>query len=55
MAIHWILRFKNKVTLTDIIAQVVAIVYAVCGMVGIVHAIGENVILETEYKVVELM
>ena len=55
MGINWILRFKNKVTLTAIIAQVVAIVYAGCGMVGIVPASGENVILDTAYMVVELL
>ena len=55
MGINWILRFKNKVTLTAIIAQVVAIVYAICGMVGVVPAIGENVILDTAYMIVELL
>ena len=55
MGINWILRFKNKATLTAIIAQVVAIVYAICDMAGIVPAIGENAILDTAYMVVELL
>ena len=46
MNINWALRFKNKVTLTAVVVQVTAIVYAVLGMAGIVPKIGENVILD---------
>ena len=45
MNINWALRFKNKVTLTAVVVQVIAIVYAILGMAGIVPKIGENVIL----------
>lgn len=54
MGINWALRFKNKVTLTAIVVQVVAIVYAICGMAGITPAIGENAILDVAYMVIEL-
>lgn len=55
MNINWALRFKNKVTLTSIVVQVIAIVYAVLGMAGIVPKIGENVILDVAYMIIELL
>lgn len=55
MNINWALRFKNKVTLTAVVVQVIAIVYAVLGMTGIVPKIGENVILDIAYMLIELL
>lgn len=55
MNINWALRFKNKVTLTAVVVQVIAIVYAVLGMTGIVPKIGENVILDVAYMLIELL
>ena len=55
MNINWALRFKNKVTLTAVVVQVIAIVYAVLGMAGIVPKIGENVILDVAYMFIELL
>ena len=55
MNINWALRFKNKVTLTAIVVQVIAIVYAVLGMAGIAPKIGENVILDVVYMIIELL
>lgn len=55
MNINWALRFKNKVTLTAVVVQVIAIVYAVLGMSGIVPKIGENVILDVAYMLIELL
>ena len=54
MNINWKLRFQNKVTLTAVVVQVVALVYAILGMCGIVPAIGENQILDTCYMIIEL-
>lgn len=53
--INWKLRFKNKVILTALIAQLVAIVYAILGMAGIVPAVGENAVLSLAYMVVEAL
>ena len=39
MNINLALRFKNKVTLTAVVVQIIAIVYAVLGMAGIVPKI----------------
>ena len=55
MNINWALRFKNKVTLTAVVVQVIAIVYAILGMAGIVPTIGENVILDIAYMLIELL
>lgn len=55
MNINWALRFKNKVTLTAVVVQVTSIVYAVLGMAGIVPKIGENVILDVAYMIIELL
>lgn len=55
MGINWALRFKNKVTLTALVVQIVAIVYAICSMAGITPAIGENAILDVAYMVIELL
>lgn len=55
MNINWALRFKNKVTLTAVVVQVIAIVYAILGMTGIVPKIGENVILDIAYMLIELL
>lgn len=52
--INWSLRFQNKVTLTALILQVIAIVYAVLGMFNVVPAIGEDVITNIAHMVIEL-
>lgn len=53
--INWKLRFKNKVILTALIAQLVAIVYTVLGMAGIVPAVEENAVLSLAYMVIETL
>lgn len=55
MNINWALRFKNKVTLTAVVVQIVAIVYATLGMAGIVPQIGENAVLDFAYMLIELL
>lgn len=55
MGINWALRFQNKVTLTALVVQVVAIVYAVLGMAGIVPSLGESAVLDLAYMVIELL
>ncbi len=55
MGINWKLRFQNKVTCTAIVVQVIALVYAILGMCGIVPAIGENQILDVCYMFIELL
>lgn len=53
--INWSLRFQNKVTLTALVLQVIAIVYAILGMFNVVPAIGEDVITNIAYMIIELL
>lgn len=53
--INWSLRFQNKVTLTALVLQVIAIVYAILGMCNVVPAIGEDVITNIAYMIIELL
>lgn len=52
--INWSLRFQNKVTLTALVLQVIAIVYAILGMLNVVPAIGEDVVTNLAYMIIEL-
>lgn len=52
--INWSLRFQNKVTLTALVLQVIAIVYAILGMLNVVPAIGEDTITNLAYMIIEL-
>ena len=51
MELNWKLRFKNKATLTALVATIVAVVYKCLTMFGIVPPVSENEIME----VVELV
>lgn len=55
MNINWKLRFQNKTTLTAIVLQFIALVYAILGMAGVVPAIGEDVIVNICYMAIELL
>lgn len=54
MNINWSLRFKNKITLTAVVVQIIAIVYASLGVFGIAPRIGESVVLDLAYMLIEL-
>ena len=53
--INWKLRLQNKTTLTAIILAAVALVYQVLGMMGIVPAISESLVIETVGMVINLL
>ena len=55
MQINWKLRFKNKVTLTAIVVQLIAIVYAALSMANFAPKIGEDAILSFVYMIIELL
>lgn len=55
MKINWRLRFKNKATLTALIAAAVAFVYQFLGIVGIVPAISQNDITQLIGIVINLL
>ena len=52
--INWKLRFQNRVTLTAIVLQIIALVYAILGMAGIVPAVGEDTVTNIAYMFIEL-
>lgn len=52
--INWSLRFQNKVTLTAIVLQLIAIVYAILGMLNVVPAIGEDTITNLANMIIGL-
>ena len=55
MNINWKLRFKNKTTLTAILLALVALVYQVLGLFGVVPSISQNQIVELIGMVINLM
>lgn len=55
MHINWKLRFRNKVTLTAILLGVVALIYQVLGLAGIVPAVSESQITQIAVMAVDLL
>ena len=55
MNINWKLRLQNKVTLTALCVQVIAIVYAACTLAGLTPAIGESQLVNLCGMVIELL
>lgn len=55
MKINWKLRLKNKVTLTAIVLAVIALVYQVLGLLGVVPAVSQDAIVEVAGMVINLL
>lgn len=55
MKIKWILRLKNKITLTAVVAGVVALVYQALGWFGAVPAISEVEIINAAALLINLL
>ena len=55
MNINWKLRFRNKVTLTAIVLGVVALIYQVLGLAGIVPSVSESQITQIIVMAIDLM
>ena len=55
MNINWILRFQNKVTLTAIVLAVIALVYQIMGLVGVVPAVSQNDIVNVAGAIINLL
>lgn len=55
MKINWKVRFQNKVTLTAIVMAVIALVYQVLAVCGVVPAVDENAIVEIAGMVINLL
>lgn len=55
MKINWKLRLQNKTTLIAVVAQVIAIVYALLALAGIVPGIPQDAVSQVCYMLVELL
>ena len=54
MNINWKLRFQNKVSLTAIVLAVIALVYQVLGICGIVPAVSQDTLIQLAGAVINL-
>ena len=55
MKINWMLRFKNKTTLTTILCALVAMVYQICGAFGVVPPISEHEVINFMGVIINLL
>lgn len=55
MNINWKLRLQNKTTLTTLILAIIAFVYQVLGIFGIVPGIDQNTIVNTCGLIINLL
>ena len=55
MNINWKLRFQNKVTLTAIVLAVIALVYQILGIIGIVPAVSQETIVQLAGAIINLL
>lgn len=55
MKINWILRFQNKATLSAIVLAVIALVYQIMGLVGVVPAVSQNDIVNVAGAIINLL
>lgn len=55
MKINWKVRFQNRVWLLTFIAALVGLIYQICGVIGIVPGISQDVALGIIAAVVDLL
>lgn len=55
MNINWKLRFQNKVSLTAIVLAVIALVYQILGICGIVPAVSQDTMVQLAGAVINLL
>lgn len=55
MKINWKLRLQNKTTLAAIVAAVIALVYQILGLIGVVPAVSQGVVEQTASMVINLL
>ncbi|WP_343248766.1 phage holin [Diplocloster hominis] len=53
--INWKVRFQNKTTLTAIIMATIALIYQICGLLGIVPQIAESDLVTTAGMIINLL
>lgn len=55
MKINWKLRLQNKTTLAAIVAAIIALVYQILGLIGVVPAVSQGVVEQTASMVINLL
>lgn len=55
MNINWKLRLQNKTTLTTLILAIIAFVYQILGIFGIVPGIDQNTMVNTYGLIINLL
>ena len=55
MKINWKLRLQNKTTLAAIVAAIIALVYQVLGLIGVVPAVSQDAVMQTASMVINLL
>lgn len=55
MKINWKLRLQNKATLVAIVAAIIALVYQILGLIGVVPAVSQDAVMQTATMVVNLL
>lgn len=55
MKINWKLRLQNKTVLAAIVAAVIALVYQVLGLIGVVPAVSQGAVEQTASMVINLL
>ena len=53
--INWKVRIQNKTTLTAIIMVTIALIYQICGLLGIVPPIAESDLVTTAGMIINLL
>ena len=53
--INWKLRLKNKATLLEIVTAVIALIYQILGMLGIVPAVSESEVTQAVGLVINIL
>lgn len=55
MKINWKLRLQNKATLAAIVAAIIALVYQVLGLIGVVPAVSQDAVMQTASMAINLL
>lgn len=55
MKINWKLRLQNKTTLAAIVAAIIALVYQILGLIGVVPAVSQGAVEQTASMVINLL
>ena len=55
MKINWKLRLQNRATLAAIVAAIIALVYQILGLIGVVPAVSRDAVMQTASMVINLL